>query len=348
MNSTTIAVDLAKSVFQVSVSNDRGRIRERHRLTRLQFERFLASRPPSYFVLEACATAHHWGRTILSLGHSVVLLPPQYVRPFVRRNKTDRNDADALIQAARSGEIPTVAVKTPDQQQMVALHRIRSARMKTRTARINLLRGLLAEQGLAVAIGARTGLARMAQLVHDDTIEIPGALREGARTVLEEIADLDNHVAEIQVQLKQLAKNDIVPELLTIPGVGLLTATALVGSVGNIDGFRSGRRFASWLGLTPREHSSGAKQRLGRITKRGDRYLRCLLTHGARAVLLAAKRKHKAGGELTPLQTWAVEVELRRGHNKATIALANRLARIVWAVWKKRESYEATHTAMAA
>jgi len=348
MNPTTIAVDLAKSVFQVSVADDRGHILQRHRFSRRQFERFLADAPTAHFVLEACGTAHHWGRMLLSMGHSVALLPPQYVQPFVLRNKTDRNDADAIIQAARSGEIPTVAVKTPDQQQMVALHRIRSARMKTRTARINLLRGLLAEQGLAVVIGARTGLAQMALLVHDDDIEIPSALRECARTVLEEIADLDNHVAQIEAQLKQVAKNDIVPELLTIPGVGLITATAMVGSVGNIDGFRSGRRFASWLGLTPREHSSGAKQRLGRITKRGDRYLRCLLTHGARAALLAAKRKQKAGGTLTPLQAWAVQVEERRGHNKATIALANKLARIVWAVWKKRESYEATHTAMAA
>lgn len=348
MYSTTIAVDLAKSVFQVSVANDHGRILERHRLTRRQFERFLRDVPTAHFVLEACGTSHHWGRQLLEQGHSVSLLPPQYVRPFVRRSKTDRSDADALIQAARSGEIATVAVKSRDQQQMMALHRVRAARMKTRTARINLLRGLLAEQGLAVSVGARTGLTQMARLVHDDASAIPGILRQCAQGVLEEIADLENHVAEIELQLKSLAEMDVAKELQTIPGIGLLTATALLGSVGSIDGFPTGRRFASWLGLTPREHSSGGTQRLGRITKRGDSYLRCLLTHGARAALLAAKRRKKSGGQLTPLQRWVLDVEARRGHNKATIALANKLSRIVWAVWSRRTCYQTEAISVAA
>lgn len=348
MYSTTIAVDLAKSVFQVSVANEGGRIDERHRLSRRQFERFLTHTPTSHFILEACGTAHHWGRQLLGCGHAVSLLPPQYVRPFVRRTKTDRSDADAMIQAARSGEITSVAVKSQDQQQMMALHRVRAARMKTRTARINLLRGVLAEQGLAVTIGARTGLTQMARLVHDDATAISGILRQCAHGVLEEIADLENHVAEIELQLKSLAEIDVAQELQTIPGIGLLTATALLGSVGSIDGFRTGRRFASWIGLTPREHSSGGKQRLGRITKRGDTYLRCLLTHGARAVLLAAKRKQKTGKPLTRLQAWAIEVDARRGHNKATIAVANKLARIVWAVWSKRQCYEDVSIQIAA
>jgi len=348
MYPTTIAVDLAKSVFQLSVANDRGRILERHRFSRRQFERFLAIVPSSHFILEACGTAHHWGRQLLGLGHEVSLLPPQYVRPFVRRTKTDRSDADAMIQAARSGEIAAVAVKSQDQQQMMALHRVRAARMKTRTARINLLRGLLAEQGLPVALGARTGLTQMARLVHDDATTIPGMLRQCAYGIFEEIAELERHVAEIEQQLKSLATIDVAKELQSIPGIGLLTATALLGSVGSIDGFPNGRRFASWLGLTPREYSSGNKQRLGRITKRGDSYLRCLLTHGARAVLLAAKRKHKTGKPLTRLQAWAIEVDARRGHNKATIALANKLARIVWAVWSKRQCYENKSIQMAA
>jgi len=220
--------------------------------------------------------------------------------------------------------------------------------MKTRTARINLLRGLLAEQGLPVALGARTGLTQMAKLIHDDTSEIPGALRQTALGVLEEIADLENQVGEIELQLKVLAKDSIAEELQTIPGIGLLTATAFVGSVGCIDGFPNGRRFASWLGLTPREHSSGGRQRLGRITKRGDRYLRCMLTHGARAALLTAKRQQRAGKRLTNLQAWVLAVDDRRGHNKATIAMANKLARIVWAVWARRGTYESTLVTEAA
>jgi transposase len=348
MQSTTYAVDLAKSVFQVSVANDRGRILERHRLSRRQFERFLHEVSASHFVLEACGTSHHWGRQLLDLGHTVSLLPPQYVRPFVRRTKTDRSDADALIQAHRSGEIPAVAVKTRDQQQMMALHRVRSARMKSRTARINLLRGLLAEHGLAVSVGARPGLKQMAALVHDDEVRMPSVLRQCARNLLEEIAELEDRIGEAELSLKALAKEDVIEQLRTIPGVGLLTATALVASVGRIEGFRSGRRFASWLGLTPREHSSGGIQRLGRITKRGDCYLRCLLTHGARAALLAAKRRRKANKELTCLQKWALAVEERRGHNKATIALANKLSRIVWAVWSRRTCYQTKSASVTA
>jgi transposase len=348
MNPTTVAVDLAKSVFQISIADDKGRILKRQRYTRRQFERFLKEAPTCHFVLEACGTAHHWGRLLLSLGHTVVLLSPQYVKPFVRRTKTDQRDADALIQAARSGEIPPVAVKSCDQQQMVALHRSRAARMKTRTARINLLRGLLSEQGVPIAVGARTGLAQMARLIHDDEVELPDLFRECAVGVLEEIASLERHVAAIEAQLRSLAKQDVAQELQTIPGIGLLTATALVGSVAKIDGFPSGRHFASWLGLTPREHSSGGKQRLGRITKRGDTYLRCLLTHGARSVLLSAKRQHEAGKTLPRLQAWAVEVEAKRGHNKATIAVANKLARFVWAVWSTRRACESEPAQQAA
>jgi transposase len=231
---------------------------------------------------------------------------------------------------------------------MVALHRFRAARMKTRTARINLLRGLLSEQGLPVAVGARTGLAQMARLIHDDEVKLSDLFRECAIGVLEEIASLEGHVAMIEAQLRRLARQDVAQELQTIPGIGLLTATALVGSVGNIDGFPTGRHFASWLGLTPREYSSGGKQRLGRITKRGDTYLRCLLTHGARSVLLSAKRQHQAGKALPHLHAWAVEVEAKRGHNKATIAVANILARIVWAVWSTRRSYESEPARRAA
>jgi transposase len=340
MNPTTVAVDLAKSVFQISTANDRGRILERKRLSRGQFERFLQEAPTAHFVLEACSTAHHWGRLLLSRGHSVSLLPPHYVRPFVARNKTDSADADALVQAERSGQIPTVAVKTRDQQQMVALHRVRAACMSTRVARINLLRGVLAEQGVSIAAGAHTGLAKISRLVHDDSSDLPGMLRQSAKGVLEEIENLQEQIAGIEVQLKTLAKDDVVQELMTIPGIGLLTATALVGSVGNIDGFRRGRQFSSWLGLTPREYSTGGKQRLGRITKRGDTYLRCLLTHGARSFLLSAKRRSRSGKPLSSLQRWALTVDARGHHNKTTIAVANKLARIVWAVWTKRESYE--------
>jgi transposase len=340
MHATTIAVDLAKSVFHLSVANERGRILQRRSLTRSQFARFVRDQPACEFVLEACATAHHWGREMIAQGHMVSILPAQYVRPFVRRTKTDRHDADALIQARRSGEIPMVGVKSCEQQAAMALHTLRAARMKTRTARINLLRGILSEQGFAISQGAARGLSQMAKLLHDDEVECPAQLRLSGLSVLQEIADLENSIAELELELKRLGREELGRLLQTVPGIGVLSATATLAAVANIHSFQRGRRFASWMGLTPREHSTGGKQRLGRITKNGDAYLRCLYTHGARSVLLAAKRKRKAGGSLTRLQAWVLQVEARRGHNKATIALANKLARIVWAVWRSGLPYE--------
>jgi len=340
MNSTTIAVDLAKSVFQLSVANERGRILERHSFTRSQFERFFSTQSKTEFILEACGTAHYWGRQLLAHGHSVAILPAQYVRPFVRRTKTDCHDADALIPARRSGEIPTVGVKNCEQQAVMALHSVRAARMKTRTARINLLRGILSEQGFVIAQGAKRGLLQMAKLLHDNSVEMPEMFRECGRAILEEIADLENAIGVIELRLKEIASQEPAQLLRTVPGIGVLTATATLASVASIHSFRSGRRFASWMGLTPREHSSGGRQRLGRITKNGDAYLRCLFTHGARSVLLCAKKRRTAKRSLTRLQTWALEVDARRGHNKATIAVANKLARIVWAVWTQERPYQ--------
>jgi transposase len=301
MNSTTIAVDLAKSVFQLSVANERGHILERHSFTRRQFERFLGTQPQTEFILEACGTAHYWGRQLLAHGHTVAILPAQYVRPFVRRTKTDCHDADALIPARRCGEIPTVGVKSCEQQAVMALQ---------------------------------------AKLLHDDKVEMPEMSRECGRAILEEIADLENAIGVIELRLKEIAGQKPAQLLRTVPGIGVLTATATLASVASIHSFRSGRRFASWMGLTPREHSSGGRQRLGRITKNGDAYLRCLFTHGARSVLLCAKKRRTAKRSLTRLQTWALEVDARRGHNKTTIAVANKLARIVWAVWTQERPYQ--------
>jgi len=335
MHPTTIAVDLAKNVFELAVADDHWHLAASHRFTRRQFERFLASQPPGHVVMEACGTAHHWGRVAQGHGHQVTLLPAQFVRPYARGNKTDRTDAEALLEAVRSGRIVPVAVKTVAQQELLALHRLRDQWMATRTARINALRGFLREQGILLPRGAQAAVAAIPALVEDADTPLPGRLREAFALLYEEVRGVEDRIARIERRLRTFAATDAVAQrLLTIPGVGLLTATALVGTVGHIHGFRRGRHFASWLGLTPRERSSGSRRSLGRITKRGDVYLRCLLTHGARAVLLAAHRLAAAGRALSRLQQWAVAVANRRGHNKATIALANKLARIVWAVWR--------------
>lgn len=308
---------------------------DRHRFTRRQFERFLASQPPCHVVMEACGTAHHWGRVAQSHGHQVTLLPAQYVRPYARGNKTDRTDAETLLEAVRSGRIVPVAVKTVAQQELLALHRIRDQWMATRPARINALRGFLREQGILLPRGAHAAVAAIPSLVEDADTARPGRLREALALLDTDVRDVEARVALIERRLKAFVTTDPVAQrLLKIPGIGLLTATALLGTVGHMHGFRRGRHVASWLGLTPREHSSGRHRSLGRITKRGDVYLRCLLAHGARAVLLAAHRRAAAEKPLTRLQPWAVAVAHRRGHHKATVALANKLARIVWAVWR--------------
>ena len=334
MDATTVAVDLATTVFDLALANSRWQVIGRHRFTRRRCAHFLATAAPTHLVMEACGTAHYWGRQAQAQGHTVTLLPPAYVRPYVRRNKTDRADAEALLEAVRSGQIPRVPVKRVEQQALVALHRIRAQWVTTRTARVNALRGLLREHGVLLPAGPRRALQVVPGLLEDADTPLPLHLRHGLASVHAEIRALEERIADLERQLRILAEADpVVTRLRTIPGVGLLTATALVGTVGHIHAFRRARQFASWLGLTPREHSSGQRRQLGGISKRGDVYLRCLLTHGARAVLVAAHRRRRTGQPLTRLHHWALQVHDRRGHNKATIAVANKLGRLVWAVW---------------
>lgn len=343
--STTIAVDLAKTVFEVAVSNRPGRVTARHRLSRSGFQRFLAGQRPATVVLEACGSAHHWGRQMKQLGHRPILLPPHAVRPYVLRNKTDRSDAKGLLEAYRNEDLHPVPVKTQAQQALAGLHRSRSAWLATRTARINLVRGLLREFGVTIPLGSRNVLPKIAGVLAEPG-EVPGALQPVLEALGAEIHDLEQRVRLVEQQLRDLGRDiPTVKRLMTIPGIGLLTATALVAFVGDALRFRSGRRLASYLGLTPKERSSALSRHLGAISKRGDTYLRTLLTHGARAVLRAAVVSAANGKPQGHLRAWAVRLQLNRGHNKATIALANKLARIAWAVWVRDEPFREMPTA---
>ena len=340
MHSTTIAVDLAKSVFEVAVSQRPGRVAERRRLSRGQFARFLSERAPARLVMEACGTAHYWGREASARGHEVVLLPPHAVRPYVLRNKTDGADAKGLLEALRNEMIRPVPLKSVDQQVLAGLHRLRSGWMATRTARLNTLRGLLRELGLFIPVGARQVVPHVWALVSDADTKLPVALRPVLAEAAREIGELEARIRQVERQLEALARDSaLITRLRTIPGVGLLSATALVALVGDVARFASGRHLASYLGLTPRETSSGLQRHLGRISKRGDPYLRMLLIHGARSVLCHAKR---AAAQRDRLRSWALEREKARGHNKAAVALANKLARIIWAVWRGERGYQAT------
>jgi transposase len=337
MKSPTIAVDVAKSIFEVAVSRQPGRVAENHRLSRDRMMPFFAQREAATVVFEACGTAHYWGRQLQSLGHRVVLLPPHSVRPYVTRNKTDRTDAKGILEAFRNQEIHPVPVKSPAQQQLTALHRLRSAWLATRTARINTVRALLREFGVVIPRGAHHVVPRAWAALGDADSGLPDVLRSALAEVLLEIREIEDHVHRVETALHTLALQvPLAARLRTIPGIGPLSSTALVGFVGDIGRFHSARHFASYLGLTPRERSSGTARHLGAISKRGNTYLRMLLVHGARSVLCRARRSPPHGR----LRTWAAALEARRGHNKATVALANKLARLAYAVCKHDTNFK--------
>jgi len=341
MNATTAAIDLAKNIFQVALADGTGKVLEQHRLTRAQFERFFDNRAVSRIVMEACGSAHHWARVFASRGIEVTLLPARYVRAYVRRSKTDAADALALLEAARCSEIAPVKIKSIEQQSLQALHRTRSLWMGTRTSRINALRGFFREFGLHVPVGARTGLEAMGRAVADDQSPIPALLRPAMQQLLEEIRVLEVRIAQLERQLAQVAKESNACKLLmTIPGVGLLSATGIVAATsGAVSHFKSARHFAAWFGLTPKENSSGGTRRLGRISKMGDRYLRMLLTHGARSVMLAARVAQTKGTAPSGLRYWALQLQSRSNHNKTACALANKLARICYAVLRDQTPF---------
>ena len=329
-NDTRIAVDVAKAVFELAISHRAGHVARRERLPRTQFLPFMLLHPAAIVFMEACGSAHYWAREIQKLGHRVVLLPPHHVRPYIRRNKTDRTDAKGILEASRNDDIRPVPVKTVNQQVLTSLHRLRSGWMLERTARLNGLRGLLRELGVFIPVGSREVVPAAWALIEDADSSLPEALRPIFAEACREIREIEARVKLVERQLDALATQlPAVEHLQTIPGVGLLTSTALVGFIGDIRRFPTGRHFASYLGLTPREYSSGLKRNLGRISKRGDGYLRTLLIHGARSVLVHARKQQP-----DRLREWANALAKTHVHNKAAVAVANKLARIVWAVWK--------------
>jgi len=339
MQDTLVGVDIAKAVFQLAVSSRPGRFDGQSRLRRDQVLPFFAQLPTAIVIMEACGSAHFWARKLKELGHAVVLLPPDQVRPFVKRNKTDRSDAKALVEAYRNGEIRPVPVKTPEQQVLTALHRLREGWLAQRTARLNALRGLLREQGVFIPVGAGAVIPAVRELIGDADADLALPLRAVFAAACEEIGQIEERLDLVERELAVLAREmPAVARLMTVPGIGLIIATALVAFVGDLRRFPTARHFASYLGLTPREYSSGLRQRLGRISKRGDAYLRMLLVHGARALL---SRAHTAA-KPDRLRTWALELQKRVHHNKATVALANKIARIAWAVSVKQTDYHST------
>lgn len=330
MNATTYGLDVAKRVFQMYwVDGQTGEIVNR-RFGRDELLLFLAQRLAGRVALEACGSGHWWARKIKSLGHEVVLLHAKFIRPFVQTNKTDAADARAIWTAAQQPGMRTVAVKTAEQQAMLSLHRMRALLVKFRTMQVNELRGLLYEFGATFRAGRVAGLAEIRAHMAELEAVLPGAMIDSVREQLRRIDGLEQDIERIEQRIgawqKQAAACRAIAE---VPGIGKLTATALVATIGDAKTFKSGREFASFLGLVPRQSGTGGRMRLGSISKRGDPYLRTLLIHGARAVLCHAK---------VPT-AWQTGIQARRPANVATVALANKMARTAWAILAHGQAY---------
>jgi transposase len=347
MHATTVAIDLAKEVFELAFTDADHQIVQRKRLSRRTFGRVLENYAPVRVVMEACSSAHYWARHFVRQGHTVRPLPARDVRPYVRRNKTDRTDAAGLLEADRCAQIDAVPIKSPEQQGVQALHRLREQLKAQRTATINLVRGVLREFGVVIPLGAAKVRPAVRAELEDAGNEVPMTLRHTLAEMLDRIVQLNAGMRVIEQRLEQTAQHDPVTQRYQqVPGIGVLTATALQASAGSLDRFRSGRHFAAWLGLTPREHSSGAQRRLGRISRRGDGYLRLLLIHGARAALRAAHLRAQRQRPLTRLQTWALITQQRIGHNKTAVALANKTARRLWAMQHHGTAFDPEHVSV--
>lgn len=328
MNVTTYGLDVAKRVFQVHwVEPETGEVK-RKALARAEVSAFFARREPGVVAMEACGSAHHWGRLLRGLGHEVRLIAAQFVRPFVKTNKTDAADAQAIWEACQRPQMRFVAVKSEEQQAVLSLHRIRQQLVKMRTMQAHQVRGLLYEFGVVVPQGWRALLAQAAPLLADETRgAVPALLRcellrqlVGLRTLTSRIGELERQIGSWQRRESQCQR------IAAIPGVGRLTASAVVATVGDAKSFRSGREFAAFLGLVPRQSGTGGRVRLLGISKRGDPYLRTLLIHGARAVVKQQSRADRA------LDPWLKELLARRPKNVALVALANKMARTIWAL----------------
>jgi transposase len=330
----TIGIDLGKTVFHMVGLDQTGNVVVKKRLSRKQLLRQLANTPACLIAMEACCGAHQIGAALAAQGHEVRLIPPQFVRPFVKSNKNDYNDAEAIAEAVQRPTMRFVPIKTEDQLDLQALHRVRERLVSHRTAVINQIRAFLLERGITFRRGRLHLKQRMGMILEDAELGLSPLMRRLLQQLWQEWKTLESQIEVISQQIESIAEEDAACQRLQqIPGVGPLVATALIAAIGNGSAFIKGRAFAAWLGLVPRQHSTGGKAKLLGISKRGNPYLRCLFIHGARAVFTQRRRD-----KLT-LDAWMTQLEGRRHRNVAIVAVANKLARIAWAVLAKGQSY---------
>lgn len=335
MTIQTVGIDLAKNVFQVHAVDEHGHTIFNKRLSRKKLIPFFATLPNCIIGTEACSSANYWSRRLQSLGHQVRQMSPQYVKPYVKTNKNDYNDAEAICEAVARPNMRFVTTKTVEQQDIQAIHRIRERLVRERTALINQTRGLLREYGVFLPLGRLAFKAHISYALEDAENDLSLLTRELIADQLEQLADLDRRISQYEQRVEYAFQNNpLCKRLAEVSGVGPMTATAIVSAVGDASAFRNGRQLAAWLGLVPRQHSSGGQTRLLGISKRGNRYLRTLLIHGARAVLRYSKSKDD------PRSRWLQKLITRRGFNRACVALANKNARILWAMMVHDTKYQ--------
>jgi transposase len=330
-----VGIDLAKRSFQLHGVDKAGRKVMSEKLSRAKMNAFMMNLPSCLVAMEACGSAHYWARLFRSHGHEVRLIAPQFVKPYVKSNKNDAADAEAICEAVQRPSMRFVAVKEIGQQDIQAIHRMRSLAVARRTAQVNQIRGLLLEYGIEIPIGRINVNKRLPGILEDAANGLSDLFREELFQLWQELLHLDTRVAHYNQRIEQLARADErIQRLITIPGVGPLTATALLAAIGNINVFKNGRELAAWVGLVPRQRSTGGRNTLLGISKRGDVYLRQLLIHGARTVLQRTDQKDDRTSR------WANVLLARRHKNIATVALANKMVRTAFALLKKEENYQ--------
>jgi len=314
----------------------------KRQLKRAQMLAFFANLTPCRIGMEACGSAHYWARKLQALGHTVQLIAPQYVKPFVKRNKNDAADAEAICEAMMRPNMPAVPIKNASQQAILSVHRARQGFVKARTAQANQIRGLLAEYGITIPKGIGHIAKRVPEILEDGENDLPGSFRLLIQRLADHLKELARQVGELETQIQLWHRdNSASKKLEKIPGIGPMTASAMVASIGDARNFKNGRQLAAWLGIVPRQHSTGGKSTLLGISKRGDSYLRTLLIHGARAVIRVSERKPNA-------DPWLKNLLARRHKNVAAVALANKNVRTIWALLAHDRDYEPGYARAAA
>ncbi len=337
----TIGVDLAKNVFQVHGVDEEGAVVVRRQLRRGQVLAFFKKQPPCLVGMEACATAHHWAREIASLGHEVKLMPPRYVKPYVKRNKNDAADAEAICEAVTRPTMRFVAVKNAERQSLLMVHRTRELLVRQRTMLVNALRAHMAEFGVVVRVGLPQVKKLFAVIADEDDDRIPALARTCLEGLARQLLSLEREIVGAEKRIHAWHRtNEDSKRLETTPGIGPITASALASSITDPHVFRSGRELAAWIGLVPRQYSTGGKERMGRISKQGDQYLRWLLVAGAMTVIRHAKRR----GTTDP---WLAHIIANKPTKVAAVALANKNARIAWALLRHGGTYRKPTSAVA-